>query len=165
MNRGYSREHYLTLVDSIREHIPQVDLTTDVMVGFPGETEADFEQTLSLFEQVRYSTAFMFAFSARPGTKAATMSGQVPREVALARLASLIELQTAITRDHYQSAVGSERTVLFTMRQSKGERLWMGQDAGAYKVVCPSADDLTGALLKVRIIASSGMTLVAERID
>lgn len=92
MNRGYTREHYLDLVDRFRREVPDIAFTTDVIVGFPGETEADFEDTLDLVEKVGYEGMYSFVFSPRPGTKAAAMPGRVPAAVAADRLRRLQHL-------------------------------------------------------------------------
>jgi tRNA-2-methylthio-N6-dimethylallyladenosine synthase len=120
MNRRYSREQYLETIGYIRERMPHADITTDVMTGFPGETEDDFEQTLSLFRTVRYTTAFMFVFSPRTGTTAAGMADQIAQSVARDRLERLIHLQNGITREHYLAMVGKEVEVLVTERSRNG---------------------------------------------
>ena len=88
MRRTYTRERYLDRVALIREHVPDCALTTDIIVGFPGETEADFEQTLEVAEEVGYDGAFTFIYSPRRGTEAATLPDQVPHEVKVAADAS-----------------------------------------------------------------------------
>ncbi len=164
MNRGYTREHYLALIDKIRHRIPDVDLTTDVMVGFPGETEEDFKETLSLFEHVGFTTAFMFAYSPREGTAAAKMENQHIQETKKHRLNTLIATQTEITRSHYNSMVGKTVSALFTERQKGRDHAWMGQDFGAKRVLYDCDDNLAGSIIDVKIQKSSGMTLIAERI-
>lgn len=164
MNRKYTRGHYLEKIEKIKTILPDIDITTDVMVGFPGETDDDFQETLSLFREVRYTTAFMFAFSIRTGTKAATMSDQVPNEIKKERLNTLIKLQTEITKDHYQAMVGKTVEVLFTLQQERRDRGWLGQDFGCKRVLLSCTDPVAGMIFKVNIIRSSGMTLIGERI-
>ncbi len=163
MNRKYTREHYLERIELLRQQIPDVDITTDVMVGFPGETENDYRHTLSLFEQVRFTAAFMFSYSVRPGTKAAAMDNQVPEKVRKERLKGLVDLQTEITRDAYRAMVGRTAEVLFTGRQDRKDRAWMGQDYGCKRILLSCREDIAGMILKVNIIKSTGMTLIAER--
>lgn len=163
MNRRYTREHYLGLVESLRGAIPDIDLTTDVMVGFPGEEPADFELTLSLFEQVRFTNAFMFAYSPRPGTRSADMPNAVDTAESKRRLARLIELQTEVTREAYQSMQGKTVEVLFTQRQEKRNREWIGQTKGAMRAVLACEDNLAGAILKLVVADATGQTLVCER--
>jgi tRNA-2-methylthio-N6-dimethylallyladenosine synthase len=134
------------------------------MVGFPGESDRDFNQTLSLFREVRYTSAFMFAYSERTGTAAARMADQLPTALRKERLNTLIELQTAITRQHYASAVGREAHVLVTGRQDRRDRMLMGQDGGTKRVLISCDRDLTGTILPVKIVKSTGMTLIGERI-
>jgi tRNA-2-methylthio-N6-dimethylallyladenosine synthase len=164
MNRRYTRDGYLRLIDMIRKHLPDADITTDAMVGFPGETRQDFCDTLSLFAQVRFTTAFMFIYSKRDNTAAAAMEDDVPAaEEKKQRLRELIDCQTAITRERYQHAVGRrDLSVLFTMRQDAGEKLWMGQDNGCKRVLVACDESLAGMILPVRVIRSSGMTLLCE---
>src|SRR5207253_10919794 len=92
MRRTYTRERYLDRVALIREHVPDVALTTDIIVGFPGETEADFEQTLEVVEQVGYDGAFTFIYSPRRGTEAAELDEQVPHAVKRDRMEPLVDL-------------------------------------------------------------------------
>jgi tRNA-2-methylthio-N6-dimethylallyladenosine synthase len=113
MRRTYDRERYLDRIALIREHVPDVALTTDIIVGFPGETEADFEQTLSLVEQVGYDGAFTFIFSPRRGTEAASLTEQlVPHEVKVERMGRLVELVQRGARERAQRFVGRTVEVL-----------------------------------------------------
>jgi tRNA-2-methylthio-N6-dimethylallyladenosine synthase len=164
MNRNYTREAYLERIEVIKQEVPGVDITTDAMVGFPSETEDDFQETLSLFESVRFTTAFMFAYSKRDGTAAAGMIDDVAMNKKKERLAALINVQTKITKEHYASMVGKELDVLFTERQRGRENLWMGQDNGCKRVLLACDDAIAGTILHVRANRSSGMTLICERI-
>jgi tRNA-2-methylthio-N6-dimethylallyladenosine synthase len=164
MNRNYTREAYLERIEVIKQEVPGVDITTDAMVGFPSETEDDFQETLSLFESVRFTTAFMFAYSKRDGTAAAGMIDDVAVNKKKERLAALINVQTKITKEHYASMVGKELDVLFTERQRGRENLWMGQDNGCKRVLLACDDAIAGTILHVRVNRSSGMTLICERI-
>src|SRR5881296_1748180 len=102
MNRGYTRERYLALIDELRDAVPDVSLSTDLIVGFPGETESDFAATLDVVERVRYDNAFVFRYSRRPGTPAATMPDQVPDEVKAERNARLLTLTTRLAAERSQ---------------------------------------------------------------
>jgi tRNA-2-methylthio-N6-dimethylallyladenosine synthase len=168
MNRPYTIAEFLETVDNIRDILPGVDITTDVMVGFPGETEEDFEQTLSLFEKVRFTSAFMFAYSQRKGTGAANYKDQVDEKVKIEILNKLVQLQTEITKEEYGKMVGKEVETLLTLNQDgkKGRAPhWLGQDYG-YKRVLLESDEQTlgGKIIKGKVIRSSGMTLVIEEI-
>ncbi len=112
MNRSYTREEYLRIVDRLREVAPQVGLTTDIIVGFPGETEEDFQETLSLVEYVRFQAAFSFAYSERTNTKAPKMDGEVEPAVRMRRLHELMDVQNRITAECLQAMVGTRQTVL-----------------------------------------------------
>jgi tRNA-2-methylthio-N6-dimethylallyladenosine synthase len=112
MRRTYTRERYLDRVAMIREHVPDCALTTDIIVGFPGETEDDFEQTLKLAEHVGYDGAFTFVYSPRRGTEAATLPGQVPHEVKVARMERLVEVIQRRAHERAQRFVGRTLDVL-----------------------------------------------------
>src|SRR4029453_18652563 len=112
MRRTYDRERYLDRVALIREHLPDCALTTDIIVGFPGETEADFEQTLEVVDEVGYDGAFTFVFSPRRGTEAAEMSGTVPREVQREGMGRLVDLVQRRGHERAQRFVGRPLDVL-----------------------------------------------------
>lgn len=112
MRRGYSREQYLEIVARLREVAPGVALSTDIIVGFPGETRRDFEETLSLMEEVRFQSAFSFAYSERVGTRALKMDPEVPEDVRFDRLRELQALQDRITGEWLESMVGRRYVVL-----------------------------------------------------
>jgi tRNA-2-methylthio-N6-dimethylallyladenosine synthase len=163
MNRGYTRKTYLRRIEAIRKAMPGIDITTDVMVGFPSETEKDYKDTLSLFREARFLTAFMFAYSKRENTRAADMHDDIPSEVKKQRLAALIDQQTTITKEQYAAMVGKRMEVLFVERKRGSEALWMGQDIGCKKTLLSCNENIAGMILQVRAIRSSGMTLVTER--
>jgi tRNA-2-methylthio-N6-dimethylallyladenosine synthase len=112
MRRTYSRERYLALVESLRSAIPDLALTTDVIVGFPGETDGDFEETLEVVEDVRYDSAFTFVFSPRQGTEAAGMGDQVPEELKQERVERLIEVVQRIAAERNRERLGRTEQVL-----------------------------------------------------
>jgi tRNA-2-methylthio-N6-dimethylallyladenosine synthase len=119
MNRGYTREHYLAKVAALRSACPGLALSTDLIVGFPGETEADFAQTLDLMREAGFGQAFSFKYSPRPQTRAATFPAQVPEEVKAERLARLQALQDELTRKSHAGLVGQEREVLVEGRSKR----------------------------------------------
>ena len=112
MRRTYGRERYLELVGRMRTGVPDLALTTDIIVGFPGETEEDFRETLEVVEEVRYDGAFTFVFSPRRGTEAATMTDQVPDEVKGHRIERLIDVVQRIARERNEERVGRVEEVL-----------------------------------------------------
>ena len=123
MNRGYTRERYLDLVDDIREAVPEMAFSTDLIVGFPGETDADFEETIEMVERVGYDNVFAFRYSRRPGTPAAAMPGQVPDEVKASRNTRLLEVVNRVTAERSRRLVGRAVEVLVdgTSRRNAGE--------------------------------------------
>jgi tRNA-2-methylthio-N6-dimethylallyladenosine synthase len=164
MNRRYTAGHYLSLIKMIRKAMPDADITTDLLVGFPSETEKDFEETLRLVEEVQFTAAFMFAYSARPGTAAARLADDVPRETKIGRLNRIIKLQTEVTRSAYEKMTGRTIEVLACGRLEDGGEVFLkGQDLGCKRVLVPCADAKAGTILQVRAVRSSGMTLLAER--
>ncbi len=112
MKRSYRRDRYLGILDRVRTAIPDAAITTDIIVGFPGETEADFDETLSLVREARFSGAFTFLYSKRPGTPAATMDGQLPHEVVQQRYQRLVDLVNEIAWEENKRLVGSQLEVL-----------------------------------------------------
>ena len=112
MRRTYNRQRYLDRVALIREHVPDCALTTDIIVGFPGETEEDFERTLEVVDEVGYDGAFTFVFSPRRGTEAATLDGQLPHPVKRERMERLVELVQRRARERAQRFVGRTMDVL-----------------------------------------------------
>ena len=121
MNRRYTAEHYMELVNMAREIIPDVTITSDLIVGFPGETEEDFEATMELSRKARWSMTYSFIYSKREGTKAAVMEDQIPHEVSSNRFQRLLDLQTEISHEINASFVGKTTTVLFDDEVDVGE--------------------------------------------
>jgi tRNA-2-methylthio-N6-dimethylallyladenosine synthase len=119
MRRGYRRRRYLEILERIRAAVPGVAFSTDVIVGFPGETEADFADTLDMVERARFDSAFMFQYSPRPGTEAAGMPDQVPPEVVRDRFSRLAELQEGISLERNRALVGTEVELLVELVASK----------------------------------------------
>lgn len=165
MNRRYTASHFLALTEQIRKKIPQADITTDIIVGFPAETEEDFAATLKLVEKVRFTSAFMFAYSPREGTKAAAMHDDIPEAIKQQRLRTLIDRQTAITREIYAAMESHKLTLLITRQQEKRDRFWMGLDHGCKRALVTCDNLKAGMILQVKVIRTSGMTLICERVE
>ncbi len=163
MNRHYTREHYLSLIHSMRKALPAIDITTDILVGFPGETQEDFEQTLSLVTGVRFTSAFMFAYSPRPGTRANDLDDNVPAETKKNRLERIIAAQTDITKEHFRSMVGRKADILIVDRKNGESGMWIGQDNGCKNALVSCSDCRSGMILNTTVLRSSGMTLLCER--
>ncbi len=112
MRRTYTRERYLALAERMRAAIPDLAFGTDIIVGFPGETEGDFRETLEVVEHVGYDSAYTFVYSPRAGTEAAAMPDQVPHEVKIERMERLVELTQRLARDRNEARVGRVEEVL-----------------------------------------------------
>ena len=158
MRRTYSRERYLKLADRLRESIPDLALGTDVIVGFPGETEADFEETLAVVEEVRYDSAFTFIYSPRRGTDAATMAEQVPEPVKHERLERLVEVVQRIAAERNAERVGRVEQVLVEGASRTDEALLRGRTRRNTTVVFTGAGE-AGELVDVAIEGSTSTTL------
>ena len=162
MRRTYDRERYLDRVALIREHVPDVALTTDIIVGFPGESEADFEQTLSLVDEVGYDGAFTFLFSPRRGTEAATLSdGLVPHEEKVARLERLVEVVQRRARERAQRFVGRTVEVLVEGPSRTDPERLRGRTRHN-KVVNFAGLAAPGDLALVQVHAATSQTLSGE---
>jgi tRNA-2-methylthio-N6-dimethylallyladenosine synthase len=151
MNRPYSKEKFHRIVDSLRESVPDIHLSTDIIVGFPGETEADFEQTKTLFEDVGFEMAFIFKYSIRTGTKAADMADQIPRETKEARNQELLRILEKSSLRRNESLVGTAQQVLVEGPARKGEGKYIGRTRGFRKVIFPGSKRMVGQLLDVKI--------------
>ena len=158
MRRTYDRRRYLERVALIREHVPDASLTTDIIVGFPGETEDDFAQTLQVVEEVGYDGAFTFIFSPRRGTEAATMSEQVPHATKRERMERLVELVQSRARERSQRFVGRRMEVLVE-GQSRTDPTRLRGRIGHNKTVNFEGTALPGELVQVDITGATSTTL------
>lgn len=165
MNRKYTRDFYLQRVAALREAIPEIALTTDCIVGFPGETEADFQDTLSLIESVRFDSAYTFIFSPREGTRAKTMPQQVDSEVALNRITRLIALQEDISSEILSDLVGSKQVVLVDNRSKRNTNEISGKCER--NITCNFVGNplLTGQFVPVEVTEAKHNTLKAKMIS
>ncbi|OGD17102.1 MAG: tRNA (N6-isopentenyl adenosine(37)-C2)-methylthiotransferase MiaB, partial [Candidatus Aminicenantes bacterium RBG_16_63_14] len=159
MNRGYTREEYLALAARLKESLPGILLSTDVIVGFPSETEEDFEATCSLLREVRFAGIFSFRYSPRPLTAAAAIPDDVPLEIKRRRLIALQALQKTIQVEINRSFVGREVRVLGTGPSPKGAGRFAGRTDGNLVVNFDSAADPSGRFLTVRITGSGPYSL------
>jgi tRNA-2-methylthio-N6-dimethylallyladenosine synthase len=160
MRRGYTAASYLAKIRRLRELVPAVSLSTDIIVGFPGETAEDFEATRALMVEVEYDSAFVFKYSPRPGTEAARWADDVPRPVKEARNQALLGLQAAISRRKLERWVGRDVEVLIEGRNRRGQLT--GHTRGNATVVCAGPDEGIGALARVRVARVTATTLVGE---
>jgi tRNA-2-methylthio-N6-dimethylallyladenosine synthase len=158
MRRTYGRDRYLALVDRLRDAIPDLALTTDVIVGFPGETEGDFCETLEVVEEVRYEGAFTFVYSPRRGTEAAAMPDQVPEEVKRQRIERLIDVVQRIARERNEQRVGRVEEVLVEGPSRTDPTLLRGRTR-RNTTVNFSGEAEPGALVPIRIESATSTTL------
>lgn len=175
MNRRYTREHYLERIHRLREACPSISLGTDIIVGFPGETGKDFEDTLSLLADVRYDTVFAFAYSDRPNAEARNFPDKISGKEKRVRLAKLLHLQNRIARERNEACVGSMEEILVEGRSARSfEGLDVSTLAPAYRVtgrtsgnrvvhalVPETMPDPAGSCIRVRVDRALGHSLLA----
>ena len=162
MRRTYTRRRFLDRVEMIREHVPDVALTTDVIVGFPGETEADFRETLEVVEEVGFDGAFTFVYSPRRGTEAATLEGRIPHEVAVERMERLVEVVQRRAAERAQRFVGRTLDVLVEGPSRTDPARTRGRTRHN-KVVNFAGAAAPGELVPVGIASATSQTLAGER--
>ncbi len=150
MGRGYTYAHYRSLIDAARERIPDIAISTDVMVGFPGETDQQFRHTLRAFQQIRFDQAFMFKYNDRPGTRAAQMPDKVTGKVKQQRLEELVALQNEIARDINRRQVGRMLEVLVTGPDPRSSGKVRGRTRTNKLVIFPGQPELIGQLVVVQ---------------
>lgn len=161
MNRRYTVEDYLGKVAKIRNIIPNCAITTDIIVGFPTETEKEFEDTVSLVEKVRYDGAFTFVYSPREGTKAAAMDGQIPADIKKDRIMRLVDIQNEINREESSKYVGSTVEILFEDYDEKKQK-YMGRDERGRMAYCEYPENVVGKFAEVEITSTGGMSLIGK---
>ena len=162
MRRGYTREHYLKLIERVRAAIPDATLTTDLIVGFPGETDEDYEQTLDLVRQVRFDQAFMYLYSPRPGTPAAEeFKDQVPLAVKKERLSRLIDVQERISLEVNRAMIGRTLMALVEDVAPRTPGDLLARTRGDKMVILPGPAAWIGQRREVRIAEANGHTLFA----
>ncbi len=164
MNRHYTREEYLDRVRKLRSAIPDIGLSTDIIVGFPGETEPQFEDTLSLVEEVRFDSAFTFIYSPRTGTRAAAMEDQVPEQIANQRIRRLIDLQETLQKNTLRRFVGTEEEVLIEGFSKRSMDAVSGKGKHAVSITMPGTASDIGQIVRCRVTGVKNNTLTAERI-
>ena len=164
MNRKYTQEDYLKLVKKLKDRIPDITLSTDIIVGFPGETEEDFEETLKVVREVRYDQGFTFIYSKREGTKAAKMNEQVPREVSQKRFDRLIDEMYKIFYENNEKLLGEVVEVLVEGPSKNNEEVLTGRTRGYKLVHFEGPKDLIGKLVQVKINSHNSFSLSGELI-
>jgi tRNA-2-methylthio-N6-dimethylallyladenosine synthase len=164
MNRRYTREEYLEKLALLRKYIPSCAVSSDIMVGFPGETEEDFMQTFNLVKQADFSTSFTFVYSRRKGTKADLMEDQISEEVKKDRIMRLVELQNTLTRESAAPYLGKTIEILCEdFDKEKG--LYLGRDEYGKMGYFKSDKNLIGEFVNLKITQTAGVSLLGEIID
>ncbi len=162
MNRVYTVESYRDLVRRIREALPEVSLTTDLIVGFPGETEQDFEETLDFLREIRYDAAYTFLYSRRSGTPAAAMDHQVDEEVKKQRLQAMMEVQNAISLEINETMQGKVVEVLVEGPSKTDDTVYTGRTRTNKLVLFPHGTEQPGDFIDVRITQPQTWVLKGE---
>lgn len=165
MNRHYTREHYLDLASRLRKAMPDIALSTDIIVGFPGETEEDHAQTLALCREVEFTTAFTFLYSPRPGTKAYERSDQIDEKTKSRRFQELLDVLYPIFNRKNRAAIGDTVEVLIESVSKTDVTRLSGRDAQGRLVHIHGDDSLIGKMVPVRIQEANSFSLFGERID
>ena len=165
MQRGYNQQKFLQKVDLAKNTIKDVSLTTDVIVGFPGETEDDFEETLSVLRYSKFDAVYMFQFSSRPGTKASEYKDDfIKKEVINERFMRLKDMQTEISHDRYKRFVGTKQTLLVENYSKKTNDFMTGKIEGGHTTHISSKNIKIGDYVKVLITEASPFALKSELI-
>lgn len=166
MRRGYTVAQYRRLVDGLREARPDIAVTTDLIVGFPTETEADYHLTLDVVRDIRYDAAFMFRYSVREGTWAAeNLVDDVPEEEKLRRLRELINLQKQIAFKVNQTEIGRVRSVLVDGTSRRDDTVWKGKTEGNKTILIESQRHLLGDIVPIRVTRADSWTLHGEPVS
>jgi len=159
MGRIYTVEHYLKIVEYIKKNISYVSLTTDLIVGFPSETEEEYEATLKAVKEVQYDAAFMFRYSVRPGTTAAKFEDDIPEDVKIRRLNNLITLQQKISYKQNQREINQIRFSLVEGKSKKSKSSMRARTEGNKTVLFEAGDYPAGTVLPIKIISADAFTL------
>jgi len=165
MNRTYTKSHFLKLAHSIRERLPGVGISTDIIVGFPGETAAEFNETLSVMEEVKFDSAFNFKYSPRRGTKASEYDDQIAEDVKQDRLSRVIELQKKHTLERNLDLVGSTQIVLVEKESKRSKQQWAGRTDSNKWVIFDKKDVHIQDMIAVQIREAKGITLRGELLN
>ncbi len=165
MNRTYTKEEFLNLVNIIKEYLPNCSISTDIIVGFPGESDFDFNETLEVVKQVEFDFSYMFKYSSRPGTKAAQFTNQIDEDIKQRRLEQLIELQNSIRLKVNKSKIGKVEKVLIEKNSKKSDLFWSGRTDGNIWAVIKKTDEKIKDIVDVLITDAKGVTLFGENIN
>ena len=162
MNRTYSRDHFIQLAHRIREILPGVGISTDIIVGFPGETESEFSETLAVMEEVKFDSAFNFKYSPRPGTKASEYDDPIPEDIKQQRLEQIIDLQKRHTLERNLDLVGIIQRVLIEKESKMSSHQWAGRTDSNKWVIFDKEDVQIKDMVSIQIKKAKGITLHGE---
>lgn len=162
MNRGYTREYYLEKIRMLRDFMPDISLSTDIIVGFPGETEEEYQETFTLLEKVRFANIFSFRYSVRPLTAASNRKDTVPFEEKRRRLIEVQNLQRKIQLEYNQSLIGSVMKVLCLGESKKDSAVFSGRNEGHQVVNFKSKKDSIGKFVDIRITSCGPFSFIGE---
>ena len=164
MNRTYTRQEFLDLVDKIKTYMPDCSISTDIIVGFPGETESEYSETLDMVKKVHFDSSFMFKYSSRPGTKAAEYTDQISEQDKQNRLERLITLQHKNTLSANLKRVGKTLSVMVEKVSKKSDSQWAGRTDGNMWVIFDKTNEEIKDIVNVKIEDARGITLFGSRI-
>ena len=163
MNRTYTKEEFLNLVDIIKRKIPNCGLSTDIIVGFPGETDEEFQETLEVVSKVKFDTAFMFKYSSRPGTKASHYTDHISEKIKQSRLQTLIEFQQKISLMNNRKKIGLDLDVIIEKNSKKSINQWAGRtESNIWVIFDKKAAYQIGDIVNVNILDAQGITLFGK---
>ena len=162
MNRRYDKEHYLNLVEKIKKAMPDISLTTDIIVGFPGETEEDFLETMDVVEKVKYDSAFTFIYSKRSGTPAAAMEDQIPEDVVKDRFNRLLEEVQKCANEQTVRFEGEVQSALVEELNGQLEGYVTGRLSSGLLVHFPGTEELIGKIVNVKLNEAKGFYYMGE---
>ena len=163
MNRTYTKQEFLDLVQMIRRYIPDCGITTDIIVGFPGETDEEFQETLEVVSKVKFDTAFMFKYSSRPGTKASHYTDQIDEKTKQKRLQTLIEFQQNISLMNNRKKIGQNLDVIIEKISKKSINQWAGRtESNTWVIFDKNSFNKIGDVVNINIIDARGITLFGK---
>lgn len=165
MNRGYTSQHFLDITNKLRKAMPDIAITTDIIAGFPGETDEQFQKTYDIMKKIQFDYAFTFKYSPRTGTKAAEFTDQIQEEVRLTRLQKLINLQQEITTLKYKEQIGKIKEIYVEQVSKKSDKEMAGKSRDFKITVFPGDKSLIGKFVKVKITDAVGWTLKGKLIN
>jgi tRNA-2-methylthio-N6-dimethylallyladenosine synthase len=164
MNRKYTREDYFNKIEILRKYIPDIAITSDIMVGFPTETEEDFLDTIDVVNRIGFAGAFTFVYSRRKGTPADKMDGQIEESVSKERIMKLIDLQNSINRKQSEKYLGKVVEVLCEGYDEK-KNLYLGRDTYGRMLYFEGNESDLGEFINVEVVSAGGISLMGKKVD